>query len=135
MDLREAENTKKSWQEYTELCKKDLSDPGNHDSLITHLEPDTLECKVKWRALESITTNKDNGTNGIPVALFQILKDDAVKILHSICLHTWKTQQWQQNGKVQFPFQSQRKAMAKNVQTTTKLHSSHTLAKKCSKLK
>ena len=85
MDLTEAEDTKKRWQEYTEeLYKKDLYDPDNHDGVITHLEPNILECKVKW-ALGSITTNKASGSDGIPVELFQILKDDAVKVLHSIC--------------------------------------------------
>ena len=87
---------KKRWQEYTEeLYKKDLHDPDNHDGVITHLEPDILECEVKW-ALESITTNKASGGDGIPVELFQILKDEAVKVLHSICQQTWKTQQWPQ---------------------------------------
>ena len=94
MDLTEAENTKKRWQEYTEqLYKRDLHSPDNHDSVITHLEPDILECEVKW-ALESITANKASGGGGIPVELFQILKDDAVKMLHSICQQIWKTQQW-----------------------------------------
>ena len=84
MDLTEAEAIKKKWQEYPELYKKGLHDPDNHDGVITHLEPDILECEVMW-ALESITTNKATGGNGIPVELFQILKDDAVKVLHSIC--------------------------------------------------
>ena len=84
--------------EYTELYKKDLRDPDNHDGVITHLEPDILECEVKW-ALESITTNKASGGDGIPVELFQILKDDAVKVLDSICQHIWKTQQWPQDWK------------------------------------
>ena len=94
MDLTEAEDTKKRWQEYTELYKKDLRDPDNHDGVITytHLEPDILECEVKW-ALGSITRNKASGGDGIPVELFQILKDDAVKVLHSICQQIWKTQQ------------------------------------------
>ena len=93
MDLTETEDIKKSWQEYTEeLYKKDLHDPDNHDYVITNLEPDTLECEVKW-ALESITTNKASGGDGIPVELFQILKDDDVKVLHSICRQIWKTQQ------------------------------------------
>ena len=93
MDLTEAEDIKR-WQEYTEeLYKKDLHDPDNHDDVITHLEPDILECEVKW-ALESIVTNKASGGDGIPVELFQILKDDAVKVLHSICQQIWKTQQW-----------------------------------------
>ena len=93
MDLTEKEDIKKRWQEYTEeLYKKDLHDPDNHDGLITHLEPDILECEVKW-ALESITMNKASGDDGIPVELFQILKDDAVKMRHSICQQIWKTQQ------------------------------------------
>ena len=99
MDLTEAEDIKKRWQEYTEgLYKKDLQEPDNHDGVITHLEPDILECEVKW-ALESITTNKANGGDGIPVELFQILKDDAVKVLHSICQQNWKTEQWPQDWK------------------------------------
>ena len=129
MDLREAEDIKKRWQEYTEeLYKKDLHDPDNHNGVITHLESDILECEVKW-ALGSITMNKASGGDGIPVELFQILKDDAVKVLHSICQQIWKTQQWPQTGKGQFSFQSQRKAMPKNAQTTTQFHSSHMLVK------
>ena len=97
MDLTEAEDIKKRWQEYTEeLHKKDLHDPDNHDGMITHLGPDILECEVKW-ALGGITTNKASGGDGIPVELFQILKDDAVKVLHSICQQIWKTQQWPQD--------------------------------------
>ena len=99
MDLTEAEDIKKRWQEYTgELYKKDLHDPDSHDDVITNLEPDVLECEVKW-ALESITTNKASGGDGIPVELFQILKDDAVKVPHSICQQVWKTQQWPQDWK------------------------------------
>ena len=99
MDLTEAEDIKKRWQEYTEeLYKKDVHDLDNHDGVIIHLEPDILECEVKW-ALESITTNKASGSDGIPVKLFQILKDDAVKVMHSICQQTWKTQQWPQDWK------------------------------------
>ena len=110
MDLTEAEDIKKKWQEYTEeRYKKDLHDPNNHDGVITHLEPDILECEVKW-GLESITMNKASGGDGIPVELFQILKDDAMKVLHSICQQIWETQQWPQTGKGQFSFQSQRKA-------------------------
>ena len=105
------------------IVQKDLHDPDNHDGVITQLEPDILECEVKW-ALESITTNKASGGNGIPVELFQILEDDAVKVLHSICQQIWKTQQWPQDWKSQFSFQSQRKAMPKNAQTTAQLHSS-----------
>ena len=96
--------------------------------MITHLEPDILECEVKW-ALGSITKNKASGGDGIPIELFQILKDDAVKVLHSICQQIWKTQQWPQDWKCQSSFQSQRKTMPKNAQTTAQLHSSHTLAK------
>ena len=93
MELTEAKDIKKRWQEYTEeLYKKGLHDPDNHDGVITHLEPDILECEVKW-ALRSITMNKASGSDGIPVELFQILKDDAVKVLHSICQQIWKTQQ------------------------------------------
>ena len=129
MDLTEAEDIKKRWQEYTEeLYKKDPHEPDNHDGVITHLELDILECEVKW-ALGSITTNKAMEGDGIPAELFQILKEDAVKVLHSICQQIWKTQQWPRTGKGQFSFQSQRKAMPKNAQTTTQLHSSHTLAK------
>ena len=95
--------------------------------MITHLEPDILECEVKW-ALGRITTNKASGGDGIPAELFQILKD-AVKVLHSICQQIWKTQQWPEDRKGQFSFQSQRKAMPKNAQTTTQLHSSHMLVK------
>ena len=99
MDLTEAEDIKKRWQEYTEeLYKKDLHDPDNHNGMITHLEPDSLESEVKW-ALGSITTNKASGGDGIPVELFQILKHDAVKVLHSICQQIWKTQQWPQDWK------------------------------------
>ena len=96
--------------------------------MITHLDPDVLECEVKW-ALESITTNKASGSDGIPAVLFHVLKDDAVKVLHSICQHIWKTQCGHGTGKGQFSFQSLRKAMPKNAQTTIQLHSSHTLAK------
>ena len=101
MDLTEAEDIRKRWQEYTEeLYKKELHDLDNHDGVITNLEPDILECEVKW-ALESITTNKASGGDGIPVELL-ILKDDAVKVLHSICQQIWKTQQWPQDRKVSF---------------------------------
>ena len=99
MDLTEAKDIKKRWQEYTgKLYKKDLHDPDNQDGVITHLEPNILECEVKW-ALRSITTNKARGGDGIPVELFQILKDDAVKVLHSICQQIRKTQQWPQDWK------------------------------------
>ena len=96
-DLTEAEDIKRQ-QEYTELYKKDLHDPDNHDGVLTHLEPDILECEVKW-ALGSITMNKASGADGIPIELFQILKDDKVKVLHSICQQVWKTQQWPQDWK------------------------------------
>ena len=103
MDLTEAEDIKKRWQEYTvELYKKDLHDPDNHDGVITHLQPDILQFEVKW-ASGSITTNKASGGDGIPVQLFQILKDDAVKVLHSICQQSLKTQQWPQAWKRCFP--------------------------------
>ena len=103
MDLTEAENIKKRQQEYTELYKNDLHDPDNHDGVITHLEPDILECEVKW-ALESITTNKASGGDGIPVELFQILKDDAVKVLHSITSKFGKLSSGHRTRKRQFSF-------------------------------
>ena len=128
MDLTEAEDIKERQQEYTEeLYKKDLHDPDNHNGVITHLEPDILECRIKW-ALGSITTNKASGGDGIPVELFQILKDDAMKMLHSMCQQIWKTT-GHRTGKGQFSFQSHTKAMPKNVQTTAQLHSSHMLVK------
>ena len=127
MNLTEAEDIKKRWQQYIEeLYKKDLPDPDNHGGVITHLEPDILECEVKW-ALGGITTNKASGGDGIPVELFQILKDDAVKVLHPIYQQIWKTQHWPQDWKGQFSFL--RKAIPKNAQTTAQLHPSHTLAK------
>ena len=98
MNLKEAEDIKKRLQEYRELYKIDSNDPDNHGGVITHLEPDILECKVKW-VLGIITTNKASGGDGIPVELFQIIKDDAVKVLHSICQQIWKTQQWSQDWK------------------------------------
>ena len=98
MDLMEAEDIKKRWQEYTELYKKDLHDPDNHNGVISHLEPDILESEVKW-ALGSITINKASGDDGIPVVLFQILKDDSVKALYSLFQQIWKTQQWPQDWK------------------------------------
>ena len=128
MNLTEAEDIKKRWQElYRKLYKKDLHDPDNHDGVITYLETDILECEVKW-ALGSITTNKASGGDGIPAELGKILKDDAVKVLHAICQQIWKTQQWHKTGKGQCSFQSQRKAMPKSVQTTRQLHSFNTLA-------
>ena len=129
MDLTEAEDIKKRWQEYTEeLYKKDLHDPDNHDGVITHIDPAILECEAKWH-LGSSATNKASGGDGIPVELFQMLKDDAVKVLHSICQQIWKTHHDRRTGKGQFSFQSQRKAMPKNVQATAQLHTSHTLVK------
>ena len=129
MDLTKAEDTKKRWQEYTEESyKRYLNDPNNHDGVITHLEPDILECEVEW-ALGSITTNKASGAVAIPAELFQILKDDVVKVLHSICQQIWKTSSGHRTGKGQFSLQSQRRAMPKNVQTTTQLYSFHMLVK------
>ena len=128
MKLTEADDIKKRWQESTEeLYKKYIHDPDNHDGVISHLEPDILECEVKW-ALESITVNKASGGDGIPVELFQVLKDDAVKVLHSICQQIWKTQQWPQDWK-----RSVFVPMPKNAQTTAQLYSSHMLVKSCSK--
>ena len=122
MDLTEAEDIRKRWQEYTEEpYKKDLHDPDNHNGVITHLEPDTLECKVK-KVLRSITKNNASGDDGIRVELFQILKDDVVKLLHSICQQIWKTSSGYKTGKGQLSFQSQRKAMPKNVQDTAQLY-------------
>ena len=111
-----------------ELYKKDLHDPDNHDGVITHLEPDILEFEVKW-ALGSITKSKASGGDGIPVEIFQILKDETVKVLHSVCSKTGKLSSGHRTGKGQFSFQSQRRAMPKNVQATAQLYSSHTLAK------
>ena len=129
MDLTEAVDIKKRWQEYTEeLYKKDLHDPDNHEGMITHLEPDILECKVKW-ALESITMNKASGGDGIPVELFQIQKDDAVKVLTQYASKSGKLSSGHRTGKGRFSFQSQRKAMSKNAQTTEQLHVSHMLVK------
>ena len=129
MDLTEAEDIMKRWQEHTkELYEKDLHDPDNHNGVITHLEPGILEFKVKW-ALESITMNKTSEGDGIPVELFQILKDDAVKVLTQYASKFAKLSSGYRTGKGQFSFQSQRKAMPKNVQTTIQLHSSHMLAK------
>ena len=114
LDLTEAEDTKKRWQEYTEeLYKKNLHEPDTQYGVITHLEPDILECKVKW-VLGSITMNKASGGDGIPVELFQILKDDAVKVLHSICQKIGKLSSGHRTGKGPFSFQFQRKAMPKN---------------------
>ena len=129
MDLTEAEDIRKRWQQYTEeWYKKDLHDPDNHDVVITGLEPDILECEVKW-ALGSLTMNKARGGDGIQVELFQILKDDAVKMLHSICQQIWKIQQWPQDWKRSVFIPIPNKAMPKNAQTTAQLHSSHMLVK------
>ena len=124
MDLTEAEDIKKRWQEYTELYRKDLYNQDNHDGVITHLEPDILECEVKG-ALGSITTNKASGGDGIPVELFQIRKDHAVKVLHSICQQIWKTQQWPPDWKRSVFIPIPKKGNAKNAQTTAQLHSFH----------
>ena len=128
MDLTEAEDIKKRWQEYTELYKKYLQDPDNYNGMITHLETDTLECTLKW-ALGSITMNKASGGDGIPVDLFEILNDDSVKCCTQFARKFGKLSSGHRTGKVQFSFQSQRKAMPKNVQTAAQLHSSYTLAK------
>ena len=127
ISLTEAKDIKKC-QEYTEeLYTEDLHDPDKHDGVITHLEPDILECKVKW-ALGSITTNKASGGDGIPVELFQILKDDVVKLLHLRCQQIWKTQQWPHWKRSVF-IPIPKKVMPKSAQTTAQLHSSHMLAK------
>ena len=115
---RGGKNTQKN------CTKKDLYDQDNHDGVVTHLQPDILECEVKW-ALESVTMNKASGGDGIPVELFQILKNDAVKVLHSICHQIWKLSSGHRTGKCQFSFQSQKNAMPENAQTTTQLHSSY----------
>ena len=126
MDLTEVEDIKKRWQQYTgELYKKDLHDPDNHDDVITHLESGILECKVKW-TLGSITLNKASGGDRIPVELFQILKDDAVKVLHSICQQIWKTQQWPQDWKRSVFIPIPKKDNAKEC---SNYHTSHTLVK------
>ena len=118
--------TKTNKQKTEELYKKDLQDPDNHNAVITHLEPDILECEVKW-ALESITMNKASGGEGIPVELFQILKDDAVKVMHSVCQQIWKTQQWPQDWKRSVFIPSPKKVKVKV--NTAQLHSSNTLVK------
>ena len=130
MDLTEAEDIKKRWQEYTEeLYKKGFNDWDNHNGIITHLDSDILECEVKW-TLGSITTYKASGGDGVPAKLFQILKDDAVKVLHSICRWKFgKLSSGQRTEKGQFSFQPQRRVMPKDVQTTTQLQSFHMLAK------
>ena len=129
MDLTEAEGIKKRWQEYTEeLYRKDFHESDNHGGVITLLEPDILECEVKW-ALGSITMNKVSGVDGIPVELFQILKEDAVKCCTQYASKFGKLGTGHRTGKGTFSFQSQRKAMPKNAQTTAQLHSSHMLVK------
>ena len=133
MDLTEAEDIKKRWQEYIEeLYKKDLHDPDNHNGVITYVEPDILGCEVKW-ALESITMNKASGGDGIPVELFQILTDDAVKVLHSTCQQIWKTQQWSQNWKRSVFIPTPKKGNAKecsNYHTTALIsHASKVILK------
>ena len=123
------EPKQKEYPEYTEeLYKKDLHDPDNHDGMITHLEPDILEREVKW-ALGSITMNKASGGDGIPAELFQIPKDDSVKVLHSICQQIWKTQKWPQDWKNSIFIPIPKKGNAKECSNTTQLHSSHTLVK------
>ena len=132
MDLTEAEDIKKRWQEYTEeIYKKDLHDPYNHNGVITHQEPDILECEVKW-VLGSITTNKASGGDGIPVELFQILKDDDVKCCTQYASKFGKLSSGHRTGKGQFSFQSQRR-QCQRILKLTQLHSSHTLVKSCSK--
>ena len=133
MDLTDAEDIKKRWQEYTEeLYKKDLHDTDNHNGVLTHLEPDILECEVKW-ALGSITMNKAHEGDGIPVKLFQILKDDAVKVLHSLCQQVWKTQQWPQDWKmsvfIPIPKKSNAKECSKYHTIALILHASKVMLK------
>ena len=133
MGLTEAEDIQERWQVYTEeLYKKDLHEPDNHDGVITDLEPDILECEVKW-ALESITMNKASGDDGIPGELFQILKDDAVKVLGSICQQIWKTQQWPQDWKRSVFIPIPKKDNAKERSTIVQLQSFYILARLCSK--
>ena len=126
------EQKQKRWQEYTELYKKGLNGPDNHDNVVTHLEPDVLECEVKW-ALGTIIMNKASEGDRILVGLFKILKYDVVKVLQSICQQIWKTQQGPQEWKKSVFIPSQRRAMPKNVQTTTQLHSFHKIIRLCSK--
>ena len=129
MDLTQEEDIKKRWQKYTEqLYKNDLHDPDNHDGVITNLEPDILECEVKW-ALGSITMKKTSGGDRFLVELLQILKDDAVKVLHSIYQQIWKTQLWPQDWKRSVFLPIPKKGKPKNAQTTAQLHSSHMLVK------
>ena len=122
-DITEAEEIKKRWQEYTEkLCRKGLNDLDNHSEVVTHLEPDILEYEVKW-ALRSTTMNKARGDDGIPVELFKILKDDAVKVCEPVCQPVGKLSSGHRTGKGQFSFQSQRRAVPKNSQTSRQMHS------------
>ena len=130
MSLTQSQTRLSDWSDLT-CTKKDLHDPYNHNDVIIHLEAGILECKVKW-TLRNITTNKASRGDGIPVELFQILKDDAVKVVHSVCQQIGKFSSGHRTGKGQFSFQSQRKAMSKNTQTAAQLPSSHTLANKCS---
>jgi len=130
-DRTEAEEIKR-WQEYTELYKKGLNGPDNHNNVVTHLEPDILECEVKW-ALGTIIMNKASGHDRILVGPFKILKNDAAKVLHSICQQIRNIQQWPQGWKKSVFIPSQRRAMPKNVQTTTQLHSFHKITRICSK--
>ena len=129
MNKTETEDIKKRWQEYTEeLYKKDLHDSDNHNGVITHLEPDYMECEVKWVS-GSISMNKASGGDGIPVELFQILKNDAEKVLHSTCQQIWKTQQWPQDWKRSVFIPISKEGNVKECSTTAQLHLSHTLAK------
>ena len=130
MDLTEAEDIKKRWQEYTKELSKNILmiHQDNHNGVISHLEPDIMECEVK-SALGSITVNKASGGDRIPAELFQILKYDAVKVLHSICQHIWKTQQWSQDWKKSIFIPVPKKGNAKDAQATAQLHSSHMLVK------
>ena len=129
MDLTEAEDVKKDGKNTQKnYTKRDLNDPNNYDGVITYQESDFLVCEAKW-ALGSITTNKTSGGDGIPAELFQILNDDAIKVLHSVCQQIWKTCRGHRNGKGEFSLQSPKRAMPKNVQTTTQLHSFHMLAR------
>ena len=125
MDLTEAEVINKRWQKYAEELYKKLNDPDNHDAVITHLEPVILECEVKW-VLGSITMNKASGGDGIPDELFQILKHDTVKMLHSVCQQIWNSQQWPQDWKMSVFIPIPKKGSAKNAQTTTQMCSFHT---------
>ena len=125
-NLTKVEEIRNMWQEYAELCKKSLNDLDNHNGVVTHLEPDILECEFKW-ILGSIIMNKGNGDDRIPVKLFQVLKDNAIKVFHSICQQIWKTQQWPQDWKCSVFISIPKKGNAKNVQTATQLHSSNML--------